>query len=230
MSWRHNRATYNNTRSDDHILSVSLQRLLKLLTDGDSSRLDVRAGKGVLSILGDMKASHAAKFVADSGFHLRDTAGFAKLLITLLGEAGLDDYVVEDLVAELAQIDSAEILAIADDFGTAAKTREAAGQDVVDEFIEILTAAGAWPVAIAIARDSTNLLTQSVWDRPGKLRSEARETAVALEGTAAESNVDRVIELTQRWRSIEREMRKDDERNKKRRDPLLGLHIPDQSE
>jgi hypothetical protein len=48
-----------------------------------------------------------------------------------------------------------------------------------------------------------------------------------LEQAAAASDAERVIQLGETWRQIEEEMKKDDEANKTRRDPLLGLSLAD---
>lgn len=220
-------ATYHRSRSDDRLLSYCLERYLELFAQVKGPPLDPMTGRGILTIVGNMKMDPAAKFAADNAYYLRGIAGYGKLLIKFLSEPRLSDYVAEDLVEELVQVDPAEIVGIAGEFRAAATIREQAGDRFTDDFIQILTAAGAWSVAAEIASDSTNRLTDTTWDRPRKLRSRARETAVALEQAAAAFSPDQVIQLAKIWRDIEEEMKKDDEANKTKRDPLRGLPIAD---
>ena len=220
-------ASYHQSRSDDRLLSYCLERFLELHTQEKPPPLDPATGKGILTIVANMKTDPAAKFAADNGYHLRGITGYGKLLLKFLSEPDLSDYVADDLVERLTQVDAPEILSIAGEFRAAATIREQAGDRFTDDFIQILTSAGAWSVAAEIARDSTNRLTESTWDRPRKLRSRGRETATALEQAAAASDPERVIQLAETWRNIEEEMKKDDEANKKKRDPLLGLSLED---
>jgi hypothetical protein len=221
---------YSKDRSNDRLLSEFLERLLRVLERTDKSLIDRPTQQVILSIVRNMNVKWASRFVAHNGHYLRGCPELGTLLLRLVGDADLDEYVVEDLLAELAEVRPSEILQISADFRAAAKTRASQGEDVTDEFIEILTAASAWSAAIDIAQDSTNQLTDSAWDRPRKLRSEARQVATALEGAAAESNAERVIELTRRWRSVEEQISKDDAEHKKRRDPLFDLRLSDRGE
>jgi hypothetical protein len=170
-------ASYHQSRSDDRLLSYCLDRFLELHTQEKRPPLDPAIGKRLLTIVANMKTDPAAKFAADNGYHLRGIPGYGMLLIKFLSEPDLSDYVADDLVEELAQVDAPEILSMAGEFRAAATIREQAGDRFTDDFIQILTSAGAWSVAGEIARDSTNRLTDTRWDRPRKLRSQARETA-----------------------------------------------------
>jgi hypothetical protein len=220
-------ASYHRSRSDDRLLSDSLERFLELLTREKRPPLDPPTGKSILAIVANMKTDPAARFVADNGYYLRGIPGYGKLLVKLLSEPEVNDYLADDLVEELAYVGGPEILSIAGEFRSVASIREQAGDRLTDDFIQILTSAGAWSAAGEIASDSTNRLTNTTWDRPRKLRSQARETATALEHAAAASNPEQVIQLAESWRKIEEEMKKDDEANKTRRDPLHGLSLED---
>lgn len=224
-------ATYSNSRSDDHILSVSLQQLLEIQAEGSKAGIHSQTQQAILSIVGNMKISAAADFIANNGFYLRGASGLGKLLIKLLCDADIDGHVIGDLVAELSEVPAGEILQVAGEFPSAAKNlREVVGRDVTDHLVEILTVAGAWSTAVEISEKVTSGFSDSVWDRPRKLRSQALESAARLEAAAAESNVNRVFELTDLWCSLEEEMRKNDEENKTGRSPLFGLPLADQSE
>jgi hypothetical protein len=220
-------ASYHRSRSDDRLLSHCLERFLELHTQEKPPPLDAAMGKGILTIVANMKTDAAAKFATDNGYYLRGITGYGKSLIKFLSEGDLSNDVAADLVEELAQVDAPAILSIAGEFRAAATIREQAGDRFTDDFIQILTSAGAWSVAVEIAHDSTNRLADTTWDRPRKLRSRARETAAALEQAAAAQDPERVIQLAETWRKIQEEVKKDDEANKKKRDPLLGLSLAD---
>jgi hypothetical protein len=220
-------ASYHRSRSDDRLLSYCLERFLELYTRENPLPLDPATGKGILTIVASMKTDPAAKFAADNGYYLRGVAGYGRLLIKFLSNPDLSDYVAGDLVEELAEVDASEILSIAGEFRAAATIRDQAGHRFTDDFIQILTSAGAWSEAVETAHDSTSRLTDSTWDRPRKLRSEARETATRLEHAAAASDPERVIQLAERWRKIADEIKRDDEANKTKRSPLLGLSLED---
>ena len=218
---------YDKSHSDDHLLAESLEQFLGLRAQGNRSPIDAATGKRVLTILANMKVYESARFIAHNGRYLRGIAGYGQLVLKLLGDADLDDYQVDDLVDELSHVDRAEILATANSFRAVAATRAQAGQRRAEEFIEILTNAGVWSVASEIALDSAERFDDTIWDRPAKLRTKSLHTATALEQAAAEADSDRVIQLAEQWRSLEKAIKEDDEQNKKRRDPLFGIPIPD---
>lgn len=217
--------SYRNSRSNDDILAACLERMLELLDNpGDRFR------QNVVSIVGNMQASNSARFIVHNRRALRGTAGLGKLLLNVLRDEGTDSYVVADAVSELRHVNPDEVLSISDEFRGAAKASESRGQDMTDEFVEILTAAGAWGVAADIARGRTSRLSDTLWDRSRKLLSEARQVAAELEDASARGDVESMRELALRWKKIEVEMRKDNEEHKKNRDPLFGISLPDQSE
>jgi hypothetical protein len=216
--------SYRSSRSNDEILSACLERMLELLESPPDRFREV-----VLSIIGNMKASAASRFIVHNRVALRGTAGFGKLLLRLLGDTDVDSYIVGDLVSELRRVKASEILNISDDFRAAARLRDSQGMNVTDEFIEILTAAGAWGVAVDIARDATGRLSDNLWDRPRKLQNESRQVAAELEAAAARADLENIRELMLRWRVIEEKMREDDEEHKKKRDTLFGIPFPDTS-
>jgi hypothetical protein len=62
-------ASYHRSRSDDRLLSYCLDRFLELLPREKRSTLDPVTGKGILTIVANMKTDPAAKFVADNGYY-----------------------------------------------------------------------------------------------------------------------------------------------------------------
>jgi hypothetical protein len=223
-------SAYRQSRENDDLLSACLECVLELQAETADSKSGDRMRQQVLSIAASMKLPVAARFVARNGRLLRRTPGLARVLVKLLAEPDLAEHEVDDLVDELAEVPSTEILEFAGDFRAVATIRLEHGSDLTDELLEILTRCGAWSVASDIARDATARFSDSTWDRPTKLRSEAREIAAALEAAASASDVEQVVELGNRWRAVDKEITTDDEQNKKRRDPFLGLSLENPSE
>jgi hypothetical protein len=223
-------SAYQQSRENDELISACLERVLELQVENADSKPNNKLRQSVLSIVTGLKLRVAARFVARNGYALRGTPGLGKVLVKLLAEPDLADYDVEDLIEELAEVPDAQLLEFAKDFRTVATTRAAHGRDLTNELLEILTRCGAWTVAADITRDATAPLSDTAWDRPKKMRSEVREIAAAIEAAAAASNVDEVVRLTTRWRGVEEEIRKDDEQNKKKRDPFLGLSLENPGE
>ena len=206
--------TYGQSRSDDPLLSEVLARLLRVVSKTHGGLIDVQKQQTILSIVRKINATEAARFIDHNAYYLRGWSGLGKLLIDLLAEPEIDDYAVGNLLAELAEVDPNEILRISGDFPAAAKTRSYGGSDVTDEFAEILTAAelGRWRRTWPNFRATR--FGDTTWDRPRKLRSEAREIATSIECAAAKSNAESVIDSTGHWRSLEEEIKKDDAENK----------------
>lgn len=217
--------SYSRSQSDDRILSECISRFLELQHPVENLPSGVR--KAIVSIIDKMDAPDAAKLLEWHARGLRGTIGLGALLLKLVGHQETSEYSIKDLIEEMYEIPSQEISQIAGAFRGAAQSCAEKGSEIADELIEILTAAGVWSAAVDIARDSTDRISDSTWDRPRKLRSAARQVAAEVEAAAAVSDVDGVLRLTRRWRELERESKEDDEKNKERRSPLFGLQLPD---
>jgi hypothetical protein len=138
-----------------------------------------------------------------------------------------NDRFVDDLVNELAVLSADEIKEISDDFRAAATALESTKPAIAEEFVEILSAAGAWQAAKDIAEDANARLNDTLRDRPRKLRSALVQAAVELEVAASNGDATSLLAQVNRWHSVVTEIEKDNEENKKRRDPLHGLLDPD---
>jgi hypothetical protein len=217
-------SAYVKSKSNDEIISACLERILELTNESEHS-----FRQAILSIVENLKIRVAFEFTARHSNILRGTTGYGRLLIKLITAGDSNNRFVDDLVNELADLSTDEIKEISNDFRAAASALESAKPAIAEEFVEILTAAGAWQAANDIAKDATARLSDTLRDRPLKLRSALLQAAVELE--IAASNGDDVSLLAQvnRWHSVVTEIEKDNEENKKRRDPLFGLLDPDKS-
>jgi hypothetical protein len=218
-------SSYSESRSNDRILSECVDRFIEVVKD-----LPAKARRVLLSIMDGMEVRVAARLVTRHASELRGTPGLGDLLAKLLGDPETDEYSIDDLLGELKEVSAQEISQSVEGLRSAAKACATRGIDVVDELTEILSAAGLWAAAADVARDATERLTDSTWDRPRKLRSALRQVAAEIEAAAAASDVDRVLELTRNWRALEREVKEDDERNKEKRGPIFGLRLPHSGE
>jgi HEAT repeat protein len=224
MSWV---ITYRNSRSNARFLAACINQLLSFSAE-QSLPLNLR--DAIVRIIAEMDTDAALKVVRRQGRMLRGSAGYTALLVRLLAEAELSEYDVSDLVEELYTSDPAEIRSDAKNIVTAAKNCSALEHDITNELLEILTSTGAWKAAAEIARNATARFTDSVWDRPMRLRSLARQLSAEIEAASADGDLDVIAKLTARWRDTLAQMAKDDEDNQKNRNPVFGIPIPNPSE
>jgi hypothetical protein len=215
-------SAYVKSRSNDETISACLERILELT---DAPEPSFR--QATVSILENLKSRVASEFTARHCNILRGTTGYGKLLIKLITAHDSNDRFVDDLVNELAVLSADEIKEISDDFRAAATALESTKPAIAEEFVEILSAAGAWQAAKDIAEDANARLNDTLRDRPRKLRSALLQAAVELEVAASNGDTTSLLAQVNRWHSVVTEIEKDNEENKKRRDPLHGLLDPD---
>lgn len=217
-------SAYVKSKSNDEVISACLERILELTNEPEPS-----FRQAILSIVGNLKIRVAFEFTARHSNILRGTTGYGRLLIKLITAGDSNNRFVDDLVNELAVLSTDEIKEISDDFRAAATALESTEPTIAEEFVEILTAAGAWQAANEIAKDATARLSDTLCDRPLKLRSALLQAAVQLEVAASNGDAVSLLAQVTRWHSVVTEIEKDNEENKKRRDPLFGLLDPDKS-
>ncbi|MFL6305700.1 MAG: hypothetical protein ACJ72H_19400 [Candidatus Sulfotelmatobacter sp.] len=218
-------SVYVKSKSNDELISACLERILELT---DAPEPSFR--QAILSIVENFKIRVAFEFTARHSNILRGTTGYGKLIIKLITAGHSNNRFVDDLVNELAVLSADEIKEISHDFRAAATALESTKPAIAAaELIEILTAAGAWKAASDIARDATARLSDTVRDRPLKLKSALLQAAVELEVAASNGHAANLLAQVNRWHSVVTEIEKDNEENKKRRDPLFGLLDPDKS-
>jgi hypothetical protein len=219
-------SAYRQSRSESDILSRAIQRFLAL-ADPD---LISKTRDAIVSIVNEMTTSAATEVVLSAASALRGASKFGELLIKLIGDPETSEYRIGDLLNELEEVSAGQILALSDQIKTTASSCASHGVDITDNLVAILTSAGAWPVAAAVAREATQRLSDDTWDRPRKLRSALRQVAGEIEAAAGSGDAALVVELAKRWGTLKQEAERDDEENKAKRSPLLGLRTPDSSD
>jgi hypothetical protein len=211
------------TDGNREVLSGAVESLLDSYSASEPA--PARLSSYLLGVIEPMDAPKASKIVSWRAPQFRSTPGFTRLLATLLTNPGLDDSSIDEVLGELAVAPEPEIANVADLLRSAAKICAQRDLSITDEVIEILTAAGCWEAAAETATDATNMLSDSLWDRPMKLRTSIRQVATRVEAAASACDLEHISACTKEWIQLDREIREDDEAHRKKRDPLFGLPL-----
>lgn len=221
-------AAYSASRDNDELLSEWIERFIELCNRADA--LIPQTLQVLIATIGRMEPWVAARLVKYHSWRLRTGPGFADLVVKLLGDPSTYEWDLHDLVEELTELPTDEIRRLAGAIKAAAAACARRGAHLTDDLLEILTTASAWSAAVEVAREATNQLEDTRWDRPRKLRARARQVAAELELAAATGQTAQVLACTAQWLELQQEIKKDDEENKEARSPLRGLRLPSSSE
>jgi hypothetical protein len=208
----------------DQLLAESIEQFVRLSRQANT--LNTETLSLVVGILGCMGASEASHYVVYHGCQFRGTPGYAKLVVKLLADPGTYDFHLEGLAEELSEISAHEVTGLDREIKTAWGKCLDRGVDLTDEFLEILTGAGAWTAAVEVARQARSQLDDSLWNRPRKLYAAAREVAAVLEYAAARRDMASLTSAATEWHKVRREIERDNAENAEARNPLRGLRLP----
>lgn len=172
----------------------------------------------------------AARLIKYRRWGLRAAPGFADLVVKLLADAETYEEDLEDLVETLAEVSPEDLRRLGHAIQGAAAACIRRRIQLTDDFLAILTTAGLWSVAVDIARQSVEQLEDTRWERPRKLRAQARQVAAELELAAASGQATQVLACCARWRELRQEIQRDWEENEESRSPIRGLRLPPPSE
>jgi hypothetical protein len=202
-------------RKNEDVLAKCIAAALSLSRGAENSH--VRDREMLVALINQLSVSAAAELVTREVHLLRGTTGLSTLLIKILGDSDTEEYLAGICLAELRRVPSAEIRAQAMNLRQAAAACASPDIEITDDVLEILTAAGAWSSAADVARDVTQRLTDTKWDRPLKLRSRSRQLAAEIEAAAASGEVSRMDKLSAEWLGLDREIGKNDAESEKER-------------
>lgn len=219
---------YNQTDVDDRLVTRAIEVFLG--TRSRSKPLPDQIREFLLDTVSRLDSYEAAGMLLRYTSVFRGSAKFPELLVKLIGDPDTSEYNIKDLLECLAECSVDELRRVADSIPGAVKSAHVDDFEVADRAIELLTMAGALSSALLVARDQTEVLDETVWSRPRKLRCRLRQTAVEIEIAAASGVVKDVERLTNQWRTLEKEITADEEENKKKRSPFFGLPISDRNE
>ena len=212
---------YSQSRDSDRILSDCIKLYLALIVQMDA--LTAEIADFVISVVSNMQWHEAADLVRSNSRVLQIGCSYPALVVKLLQEPELLDDMRSELVDELGKVRSNEIHVLSESIKRAAAVCTRNDVILANKFLEILTAAGAWATAVEVASVDTSRYEDTLWDRPRKLRSIARQIAAELECAVWNRNAKEVLTCVQRWKNIVDEIEKDDEENKEARNPVRGI-------
>lgn len=219
---------YSMTNDEDETLSDCIKQFMILMNQ--IGTLQATTVDAIVTTVSQMAPHVAVNLIRYHGRTLRKGQGYADLIVRLLADPESDDWDLETLVKELAEFSDNEIRRLADEIKTAAIVCRSRGEDMTDDFIEILVIAGAWSAAAEVASHATESFEDTIWERPGKLRAKARQAATELELATANGVMDDILQCVSRWREIQREIEEDDSANEEKRSTIFGIRLPDSSD
>jgi hypothetical protein len=216
---------YRQERSLHHLIKRAIEVFLG--TRPKNEKLPNGIRDFLLDTAATLRPYDAAEILLRYAWAFRGTEKFTEILVRLIGDPEVAEYRIEDLLDCLAECGPAEILAVSEALRESIKNSGKRGFGASDRVIELLTSAGAFQTAHAVAHDQTASLEDTTWDKPRKLRARLRETAVEIELAAANGNTNKIMSFTQQWRALEKEIAEDDKKNEKKRSPFFGLSSQD---
>jgi hypothetical protein len=220
--------TYSASRENDRLLAQCVERFLALCSK--ASELSPKILQFIIATINRMEAPEAARVIKYPGWRIRATTGLADLLVKLLADPATHDWDLDDLAKELGQVPAEEVRRVAGAIPGAESNCSNKKAHLTDDLLDILTKAGAWSTAVEIARQATDRLGDTAWDRPRKLRAKATQVATELERATAMGQTEEILSCCTRWREVGEQIKRDDEENKDARNPLRGLRLPGSSE
>jgi hypothetical protein len=221
-------AVYTASRSDDRLLSECIERFMDLCNQ--KNILSPELLQMIVMTVTRMEPSVAARIVKYRRWKLRAAPGFADMAVKLLVDPETYEEDLKDLAEELAEASQEDICRLGHAIQEAAAACIRRRISLADNFLAILTTAGLWSAAVAIARQAAEQREDTRWARPQKLRAQARQVAAELELAAASGQTTQVLACCARWRELQQEIQRDWEENEESRSPSRGLRFPPPSE
>jgi hypothetical protein len=218
-------SAHAGSKSTERVSRAAVEAFIELYVG--TEEIPEKLRQFLLSAVERMDATNAAQVLTHWRGILHGTSRLTSTLARLLGDLSLSEYDVEGLIRALADAPAAELAVVADDLRAAAKTCDLRQIEIMYDLMEILSAAGCWKTAAEIAGDSTDRLSDTLWDRPKRLRCASFQVAAEIETAAASGDPEKVQLLSHRWLQLDLEIKQNDEAYKGKRDPLLGLPFPD---
>ena len=194
-------AAHGADRKHEDVLVKCIAAALSLLR-GEGTGRD-RAM--MIALFNRLSLRSTAGLIREESYLLRGESGLAAVLVRVLRDPDTDEYLAGICLSELRHVPATEIASEAANLRQAAAdwTRE---EDMTDEVLDILCGAGLWSAAADVARDATEGLTDTRWDRPSKLRSRSRQLAAEIEEAAARGDAGAIDRLSREWLMLEGEI------------------------
>jgi murein L,D-transpeptidase YcbB/YkuD len=197
---------------------------------GQINALSPEITRMVIATIDRMESQVAARFIKYHRWRFRGTPGFPDLVVKLLADPNTYDGDLQELAEELAEASLEDIRRLGQAIRDAGAACARRGVDLTDDLLDVLTAAGVWSEAAAVAQAATDRLEDTRWNRPRKLHAKARQAAAELELAAANGQTAQILAVSTKWRELLQEIQRDYEENEAARSPLRGIRLPRPSE
>ncbi|MFZ0760714.1 MAG: hypothetical protein WAM69_12255, partial [Candidatus Sulfotelmatobacter sp.] len=221
-------AAHSGSERNSNGLKVALEVFLGFHS-GTSSAMSTRLRDLMLEKIKLCERYDRAELLRRHAYQLMHATGFTRAALELLRDPEVSDYTIEDLIKTLRKIPAAQIRAVADEFVSTIETCSHYGHHVVDAAVEILTAASLWNHAMKLCESQEKRWGGSEWDRQRKLHSQLRLLGCMVEYYSSERDIQKLRDSVSAFRQKQKELSQDEEKNRKRRDPLFGIGNQNQS-
>jgi hypothetical protein len=201
-------SAHATNRKHEDVFAKCLAAALSLSQGAENSRISDR--NMLVTLINQLSVASAKKLISDDSYLLRGATGLSTVLIRVLSDPDTDEYTAGICLSELRHVPTTEIAGQAEKLRQAAAAFASSDNDITDEVLDILTAASVWSVAAQVARDATQRLTDTRWDRPLKLRSRSRQLATEIEAAAASGEANVMDDLSREWLALDQEIREND--------------------
>lgn len=221
-------AAHSGSERNSNVLKVALDVFLGFYS-GKSSAMSARLRELMLEKIKLCERYDRADLLRHHAHQLMQAGRFTTAALELLRDPEVSDYTVEDLIRTLRKVPAAQIRAVADEFVSTMEICSRYGHHVVDAALEILTAASLWNHAMKLCESQERRWENSEWDRQRKLHSQLRLLDCTVEYCSSEGNIQKLRDSVSAFRQKQKELSQDEDKNRKRRDPLFGIGNQDQS-
>jgi hypothetical protein len=216
---------YARERGDDEFLMTAIDLYAQRYTT--TEKLAAGVGARLVEIMSTLTPYVVAKELRFSRGLYAASPGFLALLLRMMNDPQAMSLYHEDLLRELKQQpiatlhrERAALLALGTNL---LRTRETY---VAVALLELLTAAGAWSEAAALARVAYEGIEDTTRNRQIRLSAALRMMACAYELAITTKDEQKLTDLSAEWRKTLAEIEKDHAAHEERRDPLRGLRRP----
>ena len=216
---------YAEDQDDSHFLVECIA--LYVRRHATCEELEGSTGAYLVQLLKRAPAYETAKEIRYLARALGRSEGFVDLLVQLLQDVEINHYTDQDVITSFFEVPVEALEAASDHIAVVMQDEDEARFLWTYDFIEVLTQKGAWAQAAALTEATRTSIPETAWDRPRRLSMEVAEIATQLEATVASGDLDRVSDLTERWRAVFAELERDRIENAERRNPHLDLRSSD---
>lgn len=210
--------TYNKSHADDEFLGELI--ILFLGLSDRSSEVPSKTLSKIVGLIESMNVDKAAGLLPRLKWRLRTIPGYADLLLRLLSDSKVPEYFLQNLIDEVEELADDDIRRLRTILQTVEAELVKRGKVVTDMIIEILTVANAFDSAVGTAKQSFDRLDDTRWNYSRKLIARSVLIASQIELAISEGKVSEVVALVKDWKEVRKEIIKDDEENKKSRNPM----------